>query len=209
MPPGLFITLEGGEGTGKSTHAGLLAERLRSTGREVVATREPGGTSEGEAIRGLLLTGEAARWSPEAEALLNYAARDAHLLAVIRPSLERGAVVVCDRFMDSTRAYQHHAGGASAALIDALERSVVGNTRPDLTLVFDLEPRAGLARAGRKGNADRFEGKGLEYHRRLREGFLAIARADPGRCHVIDTARPREQVAEEVWRTVAARLAGG
>lgn len=209
MPRGLFITLEGGEGTGKSTHAGLLAERIRQTGREVVKTREPGGTAQGEAIRSLLLGGEASRWSAEAEALLNYAARDAHLETVIRPALSRGAVVVCDRFMDSTRAYQQCAGGASRELIDALERLIVGRTRPGLTLVFDLGPESGLARAGHRGSADRFEAKGIGYHRKLREGFLAVARAEPQRCVVIDTSRDRAEVAEEVWRAVAPHLGSG
>jgi len=206
MPSGLFITLEGGEGTGKSTHAALLSERMALSGREVVRTREPGGTPEGEAIRALLLEGAAERWSPEAEALLNYAARDAHLKSVIRPALGRGAGVICDRFMDSTRAYQQYAGGAPAALMDALERAVVRDTRPDLTLVFDVDPAVGLARAGRRGVADRFEAKGVDYHRRLREGFLAIARAEPVRCVVIDTGRDKAEVAEQVWRAVAARL---
>ncbi len=206
MPRGLFITLEGGEGAGKSTHAGLLSERVRKAGREVLRTREPGGTAQGEAVRGLLLAGDVARWSAEAEALLNYAARDIHLKTVIRPALARGAVVICDRFMDSTRAYQQYAGGASPKLIDALEREIVGPTRPQVTLVFDLDPESGLRRAGHRGAADRFEAKGLDYHRKLREGFLAVALAEPQRCVLIDTSRDRAEVAEDVWRAVAPHL---
>lgn len=206
MPAGLFITFEGGEGTGKSSHARRLAERLAAGGRDVVLTREPGGTPQGEAIRSLLLDGEAARWSATAEALLNYAARDAHLASVIRPALGRGAIVISDRFMDSTRAYQGQAGGVDFALLDRLEKDVVGGTRPALTLIFDVDPALGLERAGRRGEADRFEARALDFHRRLREGFLDIARRDPARCVVIDSARPVEEVAEDVWRTVAARL---
>ncbi|MGE0213094.1 MAG: dTMP kinase [Parvibaculaceae bacterium] len=206
MPAGLFITFEGGEGTGKSSHAKRLARRLTRSGRKVVLTREPGGTPQGEAVRGLLLHGEAARWSAAAEALLNYAARDAHLAGVIRPALKRGAIVISDRFMDSTRAYQGHAGGVEQGFLDRLEEAVVGRTRPGLTLVFDVDPKLGLERAGRHGGTDRFESRGLAFHRRLRKGFLEIARGDPDRCVVIDSARPVEEVAEDVWRTVAARL---
>jgi len=206
MPSGLFITFEGGEGTGKSSHAKLLVERLRGMGRDVVHTREPGGTPQGEALRGLLLGGDVARWSAQAEALLNYAARDTHLRDVIRPALARGAFVVCDRFMDSTRAYQGFAGGASMTLIDRLEAEIVGETRPGLTLVFDVEPEVGLARAGRRGSADRFESREMAFHRKLREGFLEIAAREPGRCVKIDSNRPVETVSEEVWSTVADRL---
>ena len=144
---GLFITLEGGEGSGKSTHAGLLAERLAGIGRDVVVTREPGGAPDAETIRGLLLGGAPERWSPMAEALLNYAARENHLNATIRPALERGAVVLCDRFMDSTTAYQGYAGDVDLKLLQVLERAIVGSERPDLTIVFDIDPVLGLERA--------------------------------------------------------------
>jgi dTMP kinase len=208
--PGFFITLEGGEGSGKSTHAILLAEHLASIGGEVVVTREPGGAPDAEAIRGLLLGGETERWSPVAEALLAYAAREAHLKVTIRPALERGAVVVCDRFMDSTTAYQGHAGGADLKLLLSLERAIVGNERPQLTIVFDLDPVLGLERARQRdpGKADRFERKGLAFHQRLRAGFLEIARAEPGRCIVVDAARPKDEVEGIIWETVAARIAG-
>lgn len=210
MASGFFITLEGGEGAGKSTHTGLLTKRLAGAGHEVVTTREPGGSPEAECIRHILLDGDSCRWSPEAEALLNYAARDAHLKATIRPALARGAVVVCDRFMDSTTAYQGYAGGADLAFLDVLERAVVGTDRPQLTIIFDLDPVLGLERARQRdpGKADRFERKGVEFHRRLREGFLAIARREPGRCVVVDATRPKEAVSGDIWQTVAARLGG-
>ncbi len=209
MAGGLFITLEGGEGTGKSTQVRRLAARLEAAGHDVVLTREPGGTPAAEDIRGLLVTGEPERWSPVAEALLNYAARDAHLKATIRPALALGNVVVCDRFMDSTRAYQGFAAGCDMALIDHLEAAVVGETRPDLTLVFDLAPEEGLERAkarGDDGGEDRYEKKGLAFHRRLKEAFLAIAAGNPERCVVIDAAAPMDDVADQVWKAVALRL---
>jgi dTMP kinase len=207
---GVFITLEGGEGSGKSTHARLLAERLVSAGRDVVVTREPGGAPEAEAIRRLLLGGEPERWSPLAEALLNYAARDTHLGVTIRPALARGAIVLCDRFMDSTTAYQGHAGGVDLAFIRSLEHAVVGDTRPQLTLVFDVDPELGLERARQRdpGNADRFERMDLAFHQRLRAGFLEIARAEPGRCVLVDASRDKDDVARAVWEMVAARIAG-
>jgi dTMP kinase len=214
-PPGYFITLEGGEGAGKSTHAGLLAKRLAGIGRDVVVTHEPGGAPDAEAIRGLLLGGAPDRWSPVSEALLNYAAREAHLKVTIRPALARGAVVVCDRYMDSTTAYQGHAGGVDFSLLVALERAIVGNERPELTIIFDLDPELGLERARQRdpgkhaaGRADRFERQGLDFHRRLRAGFLEIARLEPERCIVVDAARPKHEVAGVVWDTVAARIGG-
>jgi len=208
--PGYFITLEGGEGAGKSTHARLLAERLTQAGRDVVVTREPGGAPDAEAIRGLLLGGAPKRWSPLAEALLNNAARANHLEITIRPALAQGAIVVCDRFMDSTTAYQGHAGGVDLELLARLENAIVGKERPRLTLVFDLDPVLGLERARQRDPAkpDRFERKGLEFHRRLRAGFLEIARGQPERCVVVDAARPKDEVADLVWQTVAARIPG-
>ena len=208
--PGFFITLEGGEGSGKSTHARLLAERLASAGRDVVVTREPGGAPEAEAIRKLLLGGEPERWSPLAEALLNYAARDNHLAMTIRPALARGAVVICDRFMDSTTAYQGHAGGVDLQFLASLEHAVVGETRPELTIVFDIDPEAGLERARQRdpGTADRFERMNLAFHQRLRAGFLEIAKAEPGRCVLLDAARDKDEVARAAWDAVAARIAG-
>jgi dTMP kinase len=203
--PGRFITFEGGEGTGKSSHARDLAESLRKAGREVLLTREPGGSPGAEDVRALLVTGSAERWSPEAETLLIYAARESHLRETIRPALKRGEVVLCDRFMDSTRVYQGLAGGCDIALIDALERRIVGETRPVLTLILDVDPELGLARAGKRDarGEDRFEKKGLAFHRKLRDGFLKIAALDPERCRVIDSSGPYAVVSKDIWRFVA------
>ena len=203
--PGHFITFEGGEGTGKSSHTRDLAESLRKKGRTVVLSREPGGSPGAEDIRALLVTGATGRWSATAEILLNYAARESHLRETIRPALARGDLVLCDRFMDSTRAYQGFAGGGDMELIDALERQIVGATRPELTLILDVDPELGLTRAKGRGASgeDRFEKKGLEFHRSLRQGFLTIAAKDPGRCRVIDSSRPYEVVASDIWRIVA------
>ena len=148
----MFITFEGGEGTGKSTQIKLLAERLKATGKDVVVTREPGGTPEAEALRSLLVAGDVGRWSSEAEALLNYAARDSHLRKIIRPALAAGKTVLCDRFMDSTRAYQGYAGNCPLDLIDQLERTIIGQSMPNLTLIFNLQPSVGLARAKERGD---------------------------------------------------------
>jgi dTMP kinase len=200
----VFITLEGGEGAGKSTQAKLLAARLQAKGQTVTLTREPGGSLGAEDIRRLLVMGDPLRWTPQAEALLNYAARDSHLNTTLRPALQRGDIVVCDRFMDSTRAYQAFAGGCSMAFIDMLEQQIVGPTRPDLTLIFDLSPELGLARA--KGTEDRFERKGMAFHRKLRDGFLAIAKAEPQRCIIINAAQDIEAVAETIWSAVEQRL---
>lgn len=204
----MFITFEGGEGGGKSTHARTLAAKLQAEGHDVVVTREPGGSPGGEAVRELLVSGDPAAWSAEAEALLNYAARDNHLRTTIRPALKRGATVICDRFMDSTRAYQGYAGGCDLSFIDTLERTIVGSTRPNLTLILDLDPRVGLERAKRRGNdkENRFEQKGLAFHEALRHGFMVIAQSDPGRCKVIDCNRPIDEVTVHIERYVRSRL---
>ena len=204
---GRFITFEGGEGTGKSTQVRLLAERLAGLAPEVVVTREPGGSTGAEAIRALLVTGAVDRWSPLAETLLMYAARRDHIERVISPALERGAWVLCDRFADSTRAYQGAGGGVDPALIAALEQHVLGDVKPDLTLILDLQVDAGLARAvDRPGAETRFEAKGRDFHERLRQAFLEIARAEPERCAVIHASGSREGVAAAVLSTVLDRL---
>lgn len=206
MNRGRFITFEGGEGAGKSTQARRLADRLRTHGREVVLTREPGGSPGAEQLRALLVEGDADRWSPLSETLMMYAARADHLQRTIRPALARGAWVICDRFLDSTRAYQ--GADAPPGLVAALEQAVVGEELPDLTLVFDLPVEMGLARAGARPGAEaRFENKGLAFHQGLRAAFLAIAHDEPGRCAVIDAAADIDAVAEAVWAAVAARLA--
>jgi len=205
---GRFITFEGGEGAGKSTQLKRLVQRLGGRGLEVVATREPGGSAGAEAIRELVLNGAADRWSPVTETLLMYAARRDHIERVIEPALARGAWVVCDRFADSTRAYQGAGGGIEADFIAELERRVLGETRPNLTLIFDLPTQTGLSRAQARGGEMRFESKGLAFHERLREAFLAIARDEPGRCALIDATGSMDAVEEAVWDAVAQRLLG-
>jgi dTMP kinase len=204
---GRFITFEGGEGTGKSTQVARLVERLRARDREVVQTREPGGSQGAEEIRNLALNGDAGRWSATTETLLMYAARSDHLERTIRPALEAGRWVVCDRFADSSRAYQGAGGGTPAEFIETLDAAIVGDTQPDLTLVFDLPVEIGLERAFGRGLFEtRFESKGLEFHERLRRGFLAIAAAHPERCVVIDADGDQETVEARVWAAVEARL---
>jgi dTMP kinase len=205
---GRFITFEGGEGAGKSTQLKRLVARLGASGLEVVATREPGGSPGAESIRELVLKGAADRWSPVTETLLMYAARRDHVERVIRPALARGAWVVCDRFADSTRAYQGAAGGVDPALIAAMEAYVLEQTRPDLTLIFDMPVDVGLQRAhARAGSEMRFESKGLAFHERLRESFLAIARGEPERCAIIDAGGTLDEVESAVWAAVESRLA--
>jgi dTMP kinase len=205
---GRFITFEGGEGAGKSTQVQRLAARLRGQGREVVTTREPGGSPGAESIRDLVLRGSADRWSPVTETLLMYAARRDHIERVIQPALQRGAWVVCDRFADSTRAYQGAAGGVDERLIGALETHILDGAHPDLTLVFDLPVEVGLARAHARAGAEmRFESKGEAFHQRLRDGFRAIAAAEPARCALIDAAGSMDEVEAAVWEAVRTRLA--
>lgn len=204
----VFITLEGGEGTGKSTQARRLAARLREMGREVVETREPGGSPGAEAVRHVLLSGAAKPLGPAAEALLFAAARADHVDGVIRPALAAGKSVICDRFVDSTRIYQGVLGQVPAALLDELEHLVTASARPDLTLILDVPPQIGRDRAGArdKGMKDRFEQEGAAYHARVREAFLALAAADPARCAVLDATGTVDEVAEAVTRIVGERL---
>lgn len=209
MTNGRFVTFEGGEGSGKSTQARILADRLKAhTGAEVVLTREPGGTPDAERIRDLLVNGAADRWSAIAETLLYYAARDNHLRHAIRPAVERGAWVVCDRFSDSTRAYQGGAGSVSSDLIEQLEAMIVGSGTPDLTLIIDLDPKIGLERSGRRGDGSgqRFEDKGLAFHRRLRRAYLHIAELYPNRCLIIPGQFGQDEVAASVWNAVVNRF---
>lgn len=200
---GCFITFEGGEGAGKSTQIALLRERLEGTGREVLATREPGGTPGAEEIRRLLVTGEPERWDAWSEALLIAAARRDHVERVIRPALASGIWVLCDRFLDSTLAYQGAVAGLGTDAIEALHSLVLGRLRPDLTLILDIDPAIGLTRAGKRAEGEgRFEARGLEWHRRLREAFLAIAKAEPGRCKVIDASREQDAVGADIVQAV-------
>lgn len=182
----MFISLEGIDGSGKSTQVRLLADALRAAGRDVVLTREPGGSDGAEAIRRLLVEGATDRWSAETELLLFNAARRDHLERTIRPALARGAWVVCDRFADSTRVYQGATRGDLGDLVDALHRLVIGQ-EPDRTVVIDTDPEVALARGIARGGAeDRFEGFGLDFQRRLRAGFLALAERFPDRIRVVD-----------------------
>jgi dTMP kinase len=203
----MFISLEGIDGSGKSTQARLLAEALRDEGREVVLTREPGGSPGAEEIRALVLEGDPDRWSAETEILLFTAARRDHLERTILPALASGKVVVCDRFADSTRMYQGLSRGDLRAQVDALHDLMIGR-EPDLTLLIDMDPAKGLARAkGRNGTEERFEDFGLELQERMRAGFLGLAREFFGRFRIIDGDRPAEAVAADVLATVRAALA--
>ena len=211
---GKFITFEGGEGSGKSTQARLLAEQLRARGQAVIVTREPGGSPLAEQIRDLLLSPGRAAGSAYAETLLFNAARADHLDRTIRPALDRGDWVISDRFMDSTRAYQGAGSAVSAAEIDRLETAVVGATRPDLTIILDLDARVGLERARQRHGAaslsasdrDPFEARALAFHERLRQGFLQIATRELQRCAVIEATMPPDAIASAVRALIATRL---
>jgi dTMP kinase len=213
MAPARFITFEGGEGSGKSTQARLLADQLQATGVDVLLTREPGGSPFAEQVRALILDPATAPHSALSEALLFYAARADHLDKTIRPALGSGRWVICDRFSDSTRVYQSIAGGVDPVTIEALEGLVVAATVPDLTFILDLAPAAGLARASARRQAgvptDAYETRGLDFHERLRSGYLAIAAAEPRRCVLLDGALPVGPLAELVWAQVDERLMRG
>lgn len=185
MTPGRFIALEGGEGAGKSTQARLLVEALRTCGRDVELTREPGGTSGAEAIRALLLDG-AHDWGSRAEAMLFAAARADHVAQLIRPALEAGKWVVCDRFLDSSRAYQGGGGGLDDADVRALHAVGSAGLLPDLTLLLRADPKQVAERLARRQGADRIEGKGSDYHARVARAFDDFAAAEPARFVVVD-----------------------
>ncbi len=204
---GRFITFEGIDGSGKSTQARRLAEALRGAGHDVVLTREPGGSPGAEEIRRLVLEGDPDRWSAETEILLFTAARRDHLERTIEPALAAGKIVICDRFADSTRMYQGLSRGDLRALVDQLHALMIGR-EPDLTLLIDLDPDTGLARAkGRQGHEERFEDFGPELQRRMRAGFLALAEEFAPRFRVIDGARAEDEVAADVFSTVEQALA--
>ena len=206
---GRFITFEGGEGSGKSTHAALLAKHLEHLDIGVVLTREPGGSAGAEIIRHILLSGIAKPLGAETEAILFAAARDDHVRKTIRPALLAGKWVICDRFIDSTRVYQGALGKVDAVLIRSLERVTVGAAMPDLTFLLDVPANVGLARAKRRrggSSTDRFEAESVEFHEALRRAYLALAESEPKRCVVIDGRAPRDIVAKRIWDTVEARL---
>lgn len=204
--PGRFISLEGGEGAGKSTQIKVVKDYLVSRGIDVVVTREPGGTAEGQEIRNLLVSGDKDKWSPLSETLLILADRAAHLERVIRPALAEGKYVVCDRFFDSTRAYQGIAGGLGLEVIHNLQQPVLGKTLPDITLLLDIDPEKGLRRAQERGGDLRFESKTLAYHQTLREAFLDFATQEPERMVVIDADRDIEAVSAQILDVLGERL---
>lgn len=205
--PGLFVTFEGIDGSGKSTQARLLADALRGLGHEIVLTREPGGSPGAEEIRALVLEGDPDRWSAETEILLFTAARRDHLERTIGPAVEAGKIVLCDRFADSTRMYQGLSRGDLRGLVDALHDLMIGR-EPDLTLLIDMDPDTGLGRAlSRKGHEERFEEFGPELQRKMRAGFLALAQEFPDRFRVVDGNREIELVAAEVREIVLDALA--
>jgi len=199
---GKFITFEGGEGGGKSTQAARMAGYLRGKGLEVLETREPGGTPESEALRDLLVQGDPDRWSALSELLLITAARVEHVNRLIKPALTEGKWVICDRFADSTLAYQGIAGELGLELVEQLQKLAVGATAPDVTFLLDVRAEAGLQRAEKRGGAARFEKKGAAFHQTLRDGFLALANENPKRIVLIDG----EDTFDNVWGQIEAEL---
>lgn len=207
MHRGHFITFEGIDGSGKSTQAKMLADRLTAAGRDVVLTREPGGSPGAEEIRALVLQGDPDRWSAETEILLFTAARRDHMEKTIRPALDAGRIVICDRFADSTRLYQGISRGDLRAVVDQLHDLMIGR-EPDLTFVIDMDPAQGLSRALSRRTADeRFEGFGEDLQAKMRAGFLELARQYDNRCVVVDGDRPVEAVADQIESIALARLA--
>lgn len=204
---GKFITFEGGEGVGKSTQVQRLAAALEAAGTPCVATREPGGAPAAEEIRNLLVQGDTKRWQPMSEVLLHNAARIEHLAATVKPALDAGTWVICDRFTDSTLAYQGYGHGVDASAIANLHWLLYRDFKPDLTLILDMDLDQGLARAGsREDTEDRYERMGREFHERLRKGFLEIAEAEPDRCAVVDAAGDVESVHARIMQVVSERL---
>ena len=207
MTQGRFITLEGGEGAGKTTLAKALAAGLQARGFESLVTREPGGTPNAEALRHLLVEGETGRWSPLAETLLLYAARADHVERLIKPALDSGKWVICDRFSDSTRAYQGAAGGLAAERIAQIDAACLDGFGPDLTFMVDLDPEQGLERTRTRGEeATRFERQPGAFHHALRQAFLEIANAEPDRCVILDGAQSPDIVFERAMMVIQDRL---
>ena len=208
--PGRFVTFEGGEGGGKSTNLRMLATALEAVGETVIVTREPGGSEGAEQVRRLLVEGATDRWDSVSEALLHYAARRDHVERLISPALDRGDWVVCDRFADSTMAYQGYGHGMGREPIETLHGLAIGGLKPDLTLILDLPVETGLTRAGsRGGDETRYERMADGFHQRLRDGFLDIAAREPDRCVVIDATQEIDAVQQEVRRAVTDRLGVG
>ena len=209
MARGFFISFEGGEGAGKSTQIARLAAKLRAKGYDIVVTREPGGSPGAEAVRHVILSGAAEPFGPEMEAVLFAAARSDHVEQLIAPAIARGSIVLCDRFLDSSRVYQGGAGDIDPGFMTVLERVAVNGTIPDMTLILDIDPAEGLKRANaRRGDEtpDRFEKETLAVHQQRREAFLAIARAEPERCVVIDASANPDEVEDAVTAAVFTAL---
>jgi len=208
---GLFITLEGGEGSGKSTQIKLLAEKLRAQGRDVVITREPGGTPEAEKVRDLLVKRDGGSWTPMAEILLLFAARQMHVETLIKPALAEGKTVISDRFTDSTRAYQSYGHGVSLDVLEDINKLALDGFGPDLTFILDLPVEQGLGRAGKRlqednSQEDRFENLDISFHERLRQGYLDIARKDAARCAVVDAGQSVDEIAEVLFEKAWSKI---
>ena len=210
---GKFITIEGGEGSGKSTQASILLDRFQKEGISAIKTREPGGAPTSDAIRSLLVSGETSFWEPISETMLHFAARHEHIVKTINPALDEGQWVVSDRFSDSTMAYQGYGQGVNKSIIDSLYSLTADNIEPDLTLIFDLEPEVGLKRAIDRNRSlsleDRYERMNIEFHRKLREGFLDIAKNNPKRCRIVNAQGSLENVASRVWEEVSKKFSFG
>lgn len=217
MSKGLFITFEGGEGSGKTTQINRLAQNLAQKGHKVLTTREPGGTPEGEKIRDLLVRREGGNWTPIAETLLLFAARQMHVEKIIKPALEDGKIVISDRFYNSTTAYQGYGHGQDISIIENVRILSIGDFKPDLTLILDIDPQEGLRRSDRrlaaeqfqvKQREDRYEQLDVEFHERLRRGFLEIAGQEPERCHVIPALQDLDAVTAQIAEIVQTKIAG-
>ena len=212
---GVFITFEGGEGAGKTTQINRLAQSLTDKGYKVITTREPGGTPEAEKIRDLLVQRDSGQWTPLSETLLLFAARQLHVDRVIKPSLDDGKIVICDRFTDSTRAYQGHGHGLDLSVIENLKDTVLDGLEPDLTFILDIDAKTGLGRSERrlaaealdiKQREDRFERLDISFHEKLRQGFLKIAEDNPDRCKVFDADKDLDTIAENILKAALEKV---
>lgn len=206
LKDGNFITLEGGEGSGKTTQTQLLHDSLISAGIETIITREPGGTPQSEEIRSLLVSGESKRWEPLTESLLHFASRNEHLVKVILPTLQAGKWVICDRFFDSTMAYQGYAMSVDRQKIGALAKMTMGKFAPDLTLILDIPESKGLVREEGLSSEDRYNKMGASFHKKVRMAFREIASQEPERCKIIDASKGIQEVHNSIWLQVKAKF---
>lgn len=208
---GLFITFEGGEGSGKSTQVQNLANTLREQGRDVMLTREPGGTEEAERIRALLVQSDGGQWSPLEEVLLLFAARAHHVRTLIKPAVESGSIVICDRFTDSTRAYQGYGLGLDLKIIESIKRNVLGDFEPDITFLLDIPASDGLKRSTRRlkdegSNEDKYENLDIEFHEKLRAGFLELAEQNQNRFCIVDALQEIDTISAQILQKVKGYL---